>query len=94
MFEFIKAVSDTVLDAINAVCRGKPLLVIKAVSDTAFDMTNAVYHEELLMFRLIKAVSPDKNQRLVLLSLQIFLIRYLVYIVIIVIFIPVVVIFA
>ena len=46
-FEFIKAISDTVLDMINAVYHDKPLMMfIKAVSDFVFDMINAVYHDK------------------------------------------------
>ena len=65
IFEFIKAVSHTVLDMINDAYHGKPLILtlliktslllyifefIKAVSDTVFDMINAVYYEKPLIF--------------------------------------------
>ena len=46
MFLFIKAVSDTVFDMINAVYDDKPLIFIQAVSDTVFDMINGVYHDK------------------------------------------------
>ena len=37
MFMFIKAVSDTAFDMINAVYHDKPLIFIKAVFDTVLD---------------------------------------------------------
>ena len=68
-FEFIKAVSDTVFDMINAVYHDKPLIFIKVVSNTVLDMINAAYYDRPLIF--IKAVSdkPLIFMRLFLTSL-------------------------
>ena len=55
IFEFIKAVSVTVLDMANAAYHDKPLIFIKAVADTVLYMINSVYHEKPLI--LIKAVA-------------------------------------
>ena len=49
-FKFIKAVSDTVLDMINAAYYDKPLIFITAVSDTVLDTINTVYHDKPLIF--------------------------------------------
>ena len=49
-FEFIKAVSDTVLDMINAVYHDNPLIFTKAVSDTILDTINAVHCDKPLIF--------------------------------------------
>ena len=39
---YIKAVSASVFDMINAVYHGKPLIFIEAVSDYVFDKMNVV----------------------------------------------------
>ena len=51
MFEFIKAVSDTVFDTINGIYHVKysglkTLAFIKAASDILFNNINAVYHDK------------------------------------------------
>ena len=56
-FEFIKAVSDTVFDMINAVYHDKLLVFIKPVSDTALDMINLVAHH-----RAVNQTSPLKEE--------------------------------
>ena len=58
MVEFIKAVSDTVLDMINDAYYDKPLIfyrgytfkLIKAVSNTVLDMLSAAYYDKPLIF--------------------------------------------
>ena len=54
MFEFIKAVSDTALDMINAVYHDKPLILFHFI------------HCLMIGDNLIPKHSPNKNQRLVL----------------------------
>ena len=58
-FKFIRAVSGTVLDMINATYYDKPLIsieaiytfeFIKAVSDTVLNIINAIYHDKHLIF--------------------------------------------
>ena len=57
-FKFIKAVSGTVFDMINAVYHDKPLIFIKGISHTVLDMINAVYHDKPLIF--IRAMFREK----------------------------------
>ena len=60
--KFIKAVSNTVFDVINAAYHDKPLIFIRAIrlilsrlfSDTILDKINAVYYDKSLI--LIRAV--------------------------------------